>query len=197
MKSTLNSLWRLVAASSALLAACSTPQVALDQANHSAKLVSLLEMQLAEFRRVQSASEQARLDSLRRQRAALIAIDSAAQLDISASKSAGDTIREALASKMLSDADGVSAVHARAASAKETYDERLSALLSPLPATTAAMTEVQAKMAAMGTEIPREKRYAEFLTFAKDIRDNIEANKKKIKDAEAAVKTAVETESPK
>ena len=103
--------------------------------------------------------------------------------------------------KMLADADGVSAVHARG---KATYEERLSTLLAPLPSTAAAMTEVQAKMAAMGTEVPRETRYAEFLAFAKDIRDSIESNKKKIKDAEAAaaateaaVKAAVEKESPK
>ena len=181
-----------------LTAACSTPQPALDQANHSMKLVSLLETQLSEFRRLQAAAEQARLDSLRQQRAALTFIDSAAQLDIAASKSAGDTVREALATKMLSDADGVTTIRARALTATSAYDAKVKTLLSPLLSTIAATTDVQAKMAAMGTELSTDTRFAELNDFAKDIRDNIEANKKKIKDAEdkaAATEAAVKKEA--
>ena len=58
----------LLALASAGLSSCATSPVALEQANHTVGLMSLLDKQLSDFRRVQAAAEAARLDSRRRTR---------------------------------------------------------------------------------------------------------------------------------
>lgn len=175
------------------LAGCSTPQAALDQANHTVKLMSLLELQLAEFRRVHAAAEEARLASLETQKAVSVAVEVSAALDLQAKKSAGDTVQEPLRQKILADADALATLQAGLVSAKRDYDKKLAALLAPLPSTTVELTAAQAQAAKMGVNLSRDARTQELLGFAKDIVDSIKANQEKIKEARAqAAKTDTE-----
>jgi hypothetical protein len=181
--------WLLLAASAGLTA-CMTPPEALLQANHATKLMSLLETQLQEFRRVQQSAVDARLALMKDQKASIVAVQAAAQLDINASRSAGDKLREPLALKLLADADAAGKTYLDAKAKNDTYGATLSGLLLPLPSTAGAMTQAQAKMAAMGVELDGETRFAELSAFVKDIEGNIEDNKKKIAAAKAAATKA-------
>lgn len=167
------------------LAGCATPKAALDQANHTAGLMSLMEVQLGEFRRVQAAAENARLASIREQRSVITALETAAALDAQARKSAGDKVQEPLRQKILADADGVAAIRARAIQSEVDAGKRLDALLAPLPSTRAGTMSAQVKVAEMGTELPREERFKELLDFGRTIADNVKDNKKKIEEAQA------------
>lgn len=169
---------------------CSTPQAALDQANHSTKLMSLLEIQVKEFRRVEQASEQAQKDAIAAQREFLGRLQATTQLDAAASKSSGDKQLAELMKLTLADAEEVSANRSAAASSNAAYVKTLAALLKPLPDATTALAGAQAKMAVMGTELDRETRSKELVTFVKEIKKNVEDNAKKIKDAETAAASA-------
>jgi len=176
----------LTAIATVALCACSTPQVALDQANHGVGLISELELSLSEFRRVEQNAEDARRESLREQMEALEVAKKSTNRDARARKSAGDADTSALIERLIADADGMAADDAMAKATQRANDAALAALLAPLPSTSAAMATAQKKLAEMGTELPWEKRYSELLAFAKAIKEAVDANKKKIADAEAA-----------
>lgn len=180
----------LALAAVGLLSACMTPPAALEQANHATKLMSLLELQLKEFRREQQSAVDARLALMKDQKATIVAVQTAALVDITASKSAGDKLREPLAMKLLADGEGAGKIHIEAKAKNDSYVQTLSALLAPLPSTAAAMTQAQAKMAEMGVELDGKVRFDELSAFVKDIKGNIEDNKKKIKDAKTTAAKA-------
>ena len=54
--------------------------------------MSLLEIQLTEFRRVQQGAANARLELMKEQKATIVGVKTAAQLNVAAVKSAGDTL---------------------------------------------------------------------------------------------------------
>lgn len=172
------------------LAGCATPKPALEQANHTARLMSLMEIQLGEFRRVQAAAENSRIESIREQQAVVTKLDAAASLDAQARKSAGDKVQEGLRQRVLADADNVAAIRARAAQSQAEAGKKLDALLAPLPSTKADVAAAQAKVAQMGTELTSEERVKGLLEFAKAIADNVKENKKKIEEAQDKARAA-------
>jgi hypothetical protein len=181
-------LTALSIATGGLLAACSTPQPALDQANHGASLISQLEGSLGEFRRIEQHAQNARLRSLQDQLAAIEEVKKSTMRDARARTSAGDHATPALIARMLGDADGLAADAAAAQAARAANDAALASLLAPLPSTAASTTEAQKKLAEMGSELSRETRLREFLSFAKAIKKSIDENRQKIAEAEAAAK---------
>lgn len=170
------------------LGGCSTPRVALDQSNHGASLIAQLEISLTEFRRVEASAEAARQQSLREQLEALGQVKKSTNRDARARRSAGDGQTVAIIERLIADANGLADDDTTAAATQKTNEALLAALLQPIPSTTAAMTAAQKKLAEMGAELPRETRYAEFLSFAKAIKDAVDANKKKVAEAEDAAK---------
>lgn len=166
------------------LSSCSTPQAALDQANHSTKLMSLVDVQLKELRRVEKASEEAQRKALAAQRDFLGRLLATTQLSTAASKSSGDTQLAELTKKMLADADAVAANRDTVAAVNAAHATTLASLLKPLPDSAIAIAEAQAKMATMGTELDRDTRVKELVAFAKDIKKSVDENKAKITDAE-------------
>ena len=64
----------LLAAASFSLVGCQTAPVALNHANHTVQLMSMLDEQLTQFRQVQEAATQARVDSLNDQKSALLLV---------------------------------------------------------------------------------------------------------------------------
>lgn len=175
-------------ATGGLLAACATPQAALDQANHGASLISQLESALGEFRRIEQNAQDARLRSLQDQLAAIEEVKKSTLRDARARTSAGDHATPALIARLQGDADGLAADAAAAQAAREANDAALASLLGPLPSTAASTTDAQKKLAEMGSELSRETRLREFRSFAKAIRKSIEENRQKIAEAEAAAK---------
>jgi hypothetical protein len=186
MKPLLNLKYCIALGVAASLMGCQTPPEALGTANNATKLMSLLDIQLKEFQKLQGAALNARKATLEYQKEKLLSSEVNTQLDIAASKSAGDTSREPLSKKLISDAQGVAEVRSKALGSKENYEQKLASILSPLPSTTAAITNAQEKMAVMGAELPKETRYSELMKFASEIKSNVDENKKIIKDAEKA-----------
>lgn len=176
----------LLLAAAAALSACGTPKAALDQANHSTKLMALLEIELTDFRRVQQGAADARLALMKDQKASLADVQASQQLEVAGSKSAGDTLYEPLTAKLLGDADGVAKAYSGAKAKNDAFAKTLSTLLAPLPSTAAPITEAQSKMAEMGVELKAETRFKELRAFVDDIKKNVDLNKKKVKDAQAA-----------
>ena len=174
----------------AALAGCSTPQAALDQANHSTKLMSLLDAQLKELRRVEKTSEESQQKSLAAQRDFLGRLLATTQLSTAASKSSGDTQLAELMKKMLADADSVAINRGLMASQNAAYVATLASLLKPLPDSASVIAQAQAKMAAMGTELDRDTRTKELVAFAKDVKKSVDENKAKISDAEKTAAAA-------
>ena len=191
----MNTLERLAVAGVAAIgllgvAGCSTPKPALEQANHTAKLMSQLDLQLDQFRAVMGAAEQARMASMLEQRKYL---DEAAMRDRLTSvikQSAGDTEEEPLKKKLLAAADFIGAMEPSLAQAQKDNKARLDGLLTPLPSTSVDMTAAQAAATRMGTELSRKVRFDELKSSFEDIRDAVKADVKTVEDAkQAAEKT--------
>lgn len=174
-----------VVVSTAALCACATPQPALTQANHTAKLMSQLEIQLDDFRAVASAAEQARLAAMSTQRASTERVEALARLDVVTKQSAGDQIEEPMRQKLLADADFIGALEPGLAAARQADQLEFAALLAPLPATAKDMTAAQAAAARMGTELPLATRVDELAGAVKDIRNAVRDNEHKIAAAKA------------
>ena len=168
------------------LAGCATPQFALDQARHGTSLIAQLETSLAEFRRVEQNAEEARRQSLADQLLALEEVKGTAARDVRARLSAGDTATGAMVDRLIADAEGLAADAAAAQVARQANQAVLATLITPLASTLAATTAAQKRLAEMGTELSPEARGKEFLAWTKTIKAAVDANKKKIAEAEAA-----------
>ncbi len=173
-----------------VVAGCSTPKAALEQANHTTKLMSQLDLQLDQFRFVIGAAEQARLGSMLEQRTYLDEAAMRDRLTAIIKQSAGDTEEEPLKKKLLAAADFMGAMEPSLAQSQKDDKARLDGLLTPLPSTSADMTAAQAAAAKMGTELPRSVRFDELKSSIQDIRDAVKADVKTVEDAkQAAAKT--------
>jgi len=166
------------------LPGCSTPQPALKQANHTAKLMGLLDQQAAEFRNVVGNAQDALTESMASRRESFARFQAATALDDRARTSAGDKRTAAIREQLLSDADFVASTKATAAAAPLDFKKQVEALLLPLPSTAAPLTEAQAKAVAMGTELSATTRQQELLDFLKAVKESIDENRDKIRKAQ-------------
>ena len=183
------------------LSACSTPPAALDNANQGVKLMSLMDAQLHDFRRIQQLTEQSMIESMRVQRETIRRVKRDSAVDTLAAQAAGDNKLEPMAKSMAEIAEAIHATRAADAAATAANDTRLDALLAPMPSTTKAIAEVQAKLAKMGIELDRETRLKELRAFVDEVRRGVEKIKEKLaqaeKDAAAASKAlAIGTANP-
>jgi hypothetical protein len=163
-----------------LLLACATPKPALEQANHTTALMAALEHELQAFRRAAAVTQDAQQESIRERKKAIMNERLVSGPWIRARKSAGDTGTQELMDKLLADADAMAADEALA-----TDDDVSLTIAVPLESTTAAMTQAQAKMAAMGTDVPIAARSAELYSFAQAVKTSVDENRKKVEDATA------------
>ncbi len=175
----------IVAAAAALcLLGCATPQVALDQANNGAALVAQLELELQEFRRVQQGFSNEAKKSLRDMDVAVLTEDKETTASMRARRAAEDPVVPKLYDTVRGLADGVGTDESNLTSEIAALDERLSKILKPLPSTTEKTSGAQKALVAMGTELSNKERLAEIQDFYKKVKAGVDANKKKIKDAE-------------
>lgn len=169
------------------LAGCATPQVALEQARQGTSLVGQLETAMTEFRRVEQNAEESRSQSLARQMQDLEDAKGPAARDARARLSAGDKATAALIARLMADADALAADAAASRAARQANETVLATLITPLPSTVASTTVAQKKLAEMGTELSYATRAKELLDWTQTIKAAVDANKKKIDEAEAAV----------
>jgi len=177
-----------------LLCACATAPEAMQQANHTVKVMALMEQEEAAFRSVMQQAETARKDSMTRQKASLERFKASAALDEQARISAGDTRGAALRDQLIANANEVARVKAQAQTVPADYSKQLDQLLKPLPSSASTLSEAQSKAAAMGQELSTSTRREELEVFLKGIRDSVKENRERIEkaktDAAAAQKAA-------
>jgi hypothetical protein len=167
-----------------VIAGCSTPRAALDVANNTAGLVGEMDKQLREFRRVQSTLDRHRKDLVREQAQAIASSQAViAENDLFGAQTASGSAR-ATAQSLQAMTEGLADIDSRTQADLAALDNRLSELTSPLPATTDKAITVQKALTLMGTELPRDMRLAEFQVFFQTVREGVEKNRQKIKDAE-------------
>ena len=169
---------------SLVIAGCSTPRAALDVANNTAGLVGEMDKELREFRRVQATLDRHRKDLLREQAQAIASSQAViAENDLFGAETASGS-SQATARALQAMTVGLAEIDSRTQADLAALDKRLSELTSPLPATTDKAMTVQKALTLMGTELSRDVRLAEFQTFFQTVREGVEKNRQKIKDAE-------------
>ena len=179
---------------------CTTPRVALDQANNGAALAVSLESELNDFRRVQSQVAQARLDSIRRQRLRLASYEAEGAFDERVLRAAGKTDALNLFSTLQALSDSRAQEDTKLQAKIASMDEAFAKLLEPLPDTAKSLTATQGALASLGEELSTRERIATATSFVKEIRKTIDENKTKIDDAKAQTQDAPvqpEPEAPK
>jgi hypothetical protein len=173
-----------------LLSGCSTPKVALDQANNTAGLVAQLEIELQEFRRVQNGIAERTKKSIRELEVGALQSSSEIEASMRARRAAEDPVVPKMFDTVRQLADGIGTDKSALDAGAAAVDDRLAKLLKPLPSTNQKTTEIQGQLAAMGTELSNKERLDELRTFYKTVKDGVDANRKKIDDEEAKVKDA-------
>jgi chromosome segregation ATPase len=172
------------------VAGCATPQAALDQANNGAALTMSLQAELQNFRAVQATVAQGRIDSVRRQQAALASYEADSAFDERVLRLAGKGEALALHTTLKDLADSrqrdEQALLARLAEIDATFAK----LLQPLHEATPKLKAAQEALAALGQQLTVQQRLDIASAFAKEIRKTIDENKKKIDAAQAAAPAA-------
>jgi hypothetical protein len=183
---------RLVIASFAVLslAACSTPPVVLEQANHTAGLVAQLELELKEFNRVQDMAAQARLRSIEQQESTLALVAGQGQIADAARTANSDLGPAKLQARLAAVATATAQADLGTISAAKRLDAELASLLKPLPSSTDKLDATQKAIAKMAVELNAAERIAETKAFVKAVKESVDANKKKIEEAQAAASKA-------
>jgi len=174
------------AAIAALLAACSTPQVAMDQANHTVGLVTQLELEMREFDRIQKVAATARLKSIAVQEQDNAFVLGQARIDEKVRRAMGDTETTEAESKFSIVAQAIADDDTQLKTAIASVDAELSALLKPLPSTADNSSAAQKALADMGAELSPTIRFSELQSFYKTVKESVDANRQKIRDAEDA-----------
>lgn len=176
--------------STILVAACSTPQPALDQANNGVALTMALQSELANLRAVQARIAEQRMESIRRQRELLLTYQSDAAFGERVSTAAGKTAQAKLAADLRALADSRADDERKLQAKKAELDAQMAKLLSPVPDRTAQVQATQSALAALGDELPFSQRLKIAASFAADIKESIKANEKKADEAAGATPAA-------
>lgn len=171
---------------------CATSPAALEQANHTVKLMSLMEEPLGDYRETWSALEHSRLQTLKAQRRFLTKSNLVDERSRMASTAAGGVKQEALRAKLLAQADAMQAARGKGADDVKSYDTKLDALLQPLPSTTASVTAAQTAVAKLGVELSSETRAKELYDFAQEVWRGLNDGKKARDEAKAAADATAE-----
>ena len=184
-----------VCAAVGLLAACSTPRPVLDQANNTARLLVLLQTQVAELRQLHMAALNARNEALFEREKRLKELVAMAELDEEASQSAGLSASLNLRKELLANADAVAQSSAALVTvAAESASVGQSALVA-IPNLDKPLAEAQRKAAVLGTELSQKERREELLAFAQDAIDALKAAQAKVQAAKAAASGAASVAS--
>lgn len=176
-----------------ILCACSTPQVALDQANHGVRLIQNLQTELVRYQDSVKLSAQRRLRSIEAQDD--VTADSARkqQFDAYVDAKAGNGEVLAARDRLREASDTYTRLIAEDDKARAALAARLAGLTKDLPTPTEKLGALQKAMAELGTELSAKERVAivtKFLKQAKCIVDKGKAEAAAAASAPAAAATA-------
>lgn len=160
------------------LAGCgSTPQAALEQANHGAALTAALEGELRTLRAAQAHVAQSRLDSIRRLNASVAGFDADAAFDERVQKAANKPAHAQLFSTLrdLSDSRAKDEEALRAALAQA--DAAYAKLLVPAPDQSGQLQATRQALMALSEQLSVKERLALSAQFAKTVRRAVKDQK--------------------
>ena len=172
------------------LAGCSTPPAALNQARNTAALTVSLAAEQREFKRVQTVIASQRLESIRRQTAALEGYESMAKFDERVMGVAGLTDQLQMYQTLRDLSDSRARDEADLAAALKAIDDSLTTVVTPIPESASRISALQNALLPLGEELSPEDRVKEAVKFARSVRDGLDESREKLKAAEAATPAA-------
>lgn len=178
----------LAAAAFVFSGCASAPSAELDQANHTATLMSAFNGEMREFRRVQAVIAQQRIDSMKRIRTRIAAYQADDAFDERAAAMAGQDQRANLFKQLRELSDSRARDEQDFNKALSELDAQMDSLLSPLPDVGPALESARKQLAILGDDLPAKDRVEATAQFAKDVKKAVDDNRQKIKDAEEAAK---------
>jgi hypothetical protein len=168
-----------VAAFVLLLAGCKTPQPALDQANNGAALTVSLQAQLAALRTTQANIARLRIERIRSENALVAESEAASAFDERIASLAGNTAVAELAAELRALADSRAKDQKDLDDALASLDTNMASLLDTVPVNNTKLAATQQAMAALGEQLPLEKRAQIIAAFASDLKKAIDKNQEK------------------
>lgn len=169
--------WLSTALLGGLVGCGSTPQAALDQANHGAALTAALESELRTLRAAQASVAQSRLDSIRRLNTSMARFESEADFDERVQKAANKPGHAQLYSTLqdLSDsrAKDEEALQAALAQADAAYAK----LLTPAPDPSGQLQATRQALMALSEQLSAKERLTLTASFAKAVRRAVKDQK--------------------
>lgn len=161
------------------LAACSTPQIALDQANNGVRLTQQLQQELLRYRQHAAASAERRLGAVQLQEEnGLIAARTRAFEDYLNTRS-GQGPGAATSARMIRDASRkYTELAADEDKARQALAERLAGIVKDLPSPGDRLGAVQKALAALGTELSPAERAAIVTKFLDEGKAIVDKNAK-------------------
>lgn len=172
------------------LAGCSTPPAALNQARNTAALTVSLAAEQREFKRVQTVIASQRLESIRRQTAALEGYESMAKFDERVMGVAGLTDQLQMYQTLRDLSDSRARDEADLAAALKAIDDSLTTVVTPIPESASRISALQNALLPLGEELSPEDRVKEAVKFARSVKDGLDESREKLKAAEAATPAA-------
>lgn len=167
-----------------LLAGCTTPPAAQNQATNTVALISQYQIELANFRRVQQIRADSANASIRQNEAIVATNDAQNDMRLEAQTAAGTKLPK-MYTKIRSLSDSLVKNQAYVTEQGARVDSELTALMKPLDDPTKKIRAAQLAVGAMGTQLSQETRNKELKSFFEALKANIEANKDKIDKAQA------------
>lgn len=186
----------VAAAAAVLLAACSTPQAALDQANATAGLATRFDGELAAYRKAAARVAQARLEAIRRQEALIAQLAETDVWNLRTARLAGLSDAEERRRLLINLAESREADEAATRQRLTGLDAQLASLVAPLPSSAAKLTALKRALADMGTELPAGERLKLALDAVASVRDEVKKNRDAAQAAIGAASTAAVPASP-
>ena len=151
----------------AVLASCSTPQVALEQANNSVRLIQNLQTELSTYQANVKLLAQRRMTSIERLYATTSNLVRSQQFDVYLSGKAGLSSELEARERLRDASDTYSKLIAAEDKSQEQLAARLATLVKGLPTPSDKLGAVQKAMAELGTELSAKERVAIVTKFLK------------------------------
>lgn len=182
-----------------LLAACATPQPALDQANATAALVANFDAELVAYRKAAARVAATRMDSIRRQETLLAELAESNAWSLRTARLAGlgdfEDRRENLVALAQSREKDEAATNQRLLE----LEAELAALVKPLPSNSAKLIALKKALAELGTELPADERLKLALEAVQTVRAEVKKNREaavNIQSKEPAAPTPASPATP-
>lgn len=182
-----------------LLAACATPQPALDQGNATAALVANFDAELVAYRKAVARVAATRLDSIRRQETLLAELAESNAWSLRTARLAGlgdfEDRRESLVALAQSPERDEATTKQRLAE----LEAELAALVKPLPSNSAKLAALKKALAELGTELPADEHLKLALDAVQTVRDEVKKNREaatKIQSKEPAAPAPASPAAP-